>query len=296
MTPLPAFTVAAGQFPVFSPSSWREVEMTITDWVSAAADHGAQLLVFPEYASMSLAHLDPATCSDLHGQIAAMQAWREAWLSLHRRLAEAHRVYILAGSFPWREDDGRYYNRALFCAPDGKVEHQDKCLMTRFEREQWQISGQDRLKVFDTALGAIGVNICYDAEFPLLARTLVEAGAELILVPSCTDTLAGYHRVRVGAQARALEGQCHVVHAPLVGEASWSPAVDVNMGAAAIYGPPDFGFPDNGVLVQGTLNEPAWVYGEVDPARVLRARTEGAVFPYRHWPESQRAIATRVSL
>lgn len=281
-----AFRLAAAQFPAFSPERWADIETRIAQWVAEAAAERAQLLVFPEYGSMSLAHLDPATRGDLHGQIAAMQRYRDAWRDLHAQLAQAHGVYILAGSFPWQLDDGRYANRAFFCAPEGGIGHQDKCVMTRFEREQWQISGEPPLKVFETALGRIAVNICYDAEFPLLARAQAEAGAEIILVPSCTDTLAGYHRVRIGAQARALENQAYVVQSPIVGEAAWSPAIDVNIGAAGIYGPPDRGFPDDGVIAQGIINKPCWVYGEIDRSAVARVRESGAVRPFRHWPES----------
>lgn len=290
-----AFRIAAAQFPVFAPACFEDAATLVTRWVEDAVAQGAKLLVFPEYGAMSLAHLDAATRGDLHGQIAAMQAHREAWRDLHARLANTHGVYILAGSFPWQLDDGRTVNRAFFCAPGGLVDWQDKCVMTRFEREQWNIAANAPLKVFETALGRIAINICYDSEFPLLARAQAEAGAEIILVPSCTDTLAGYYRVKVGAQARALENQCYVVQSPIVGEAAWSPAVDVNIGAAGIYGPPDRGFPDDGVLVQGPLNEPCWVYGEIDPEQVRRVRGEGAVFPFRHWPESRVGAATRIS-
>jgi predicted amidohydrolase len=144
--------------------------------------------------------------------------------------------------------------------------------MTRFEREHWNVVPGGPLRVFDTRLGRIGVLICYDAEFPLLGRALIEAGVEILLVPSCTEALSGYSRVRVGAMARALEGQCVVVHSPTVGPASWSPAVDMNTGAAAIYGPPDLGFPETGVLAQGDLNAPGWVTAEVDRGSVARVR------------------------
>ena len=127
--------------------------------------------------------------------------------------------------------------------------------MTRFENEDWGIVAGDRLNVFVTPLGRLAVLICYDSEFPLLARAAVEAGAQVLLVPSCTETMRGYWRVRLGSQARALEGQCYAVHSPTVGEAAWSPAVDHNRGAAGIYGPPDrhagFAMPEDGVLAIG---------------------------------------------
>ena len=91
--------------------------------------------------------------------------------------------------------------------------------------------------MFDTTLGRIGVAICYDSEFPLLVRAMAEAGAEVVLVPSCTERISGYHRVRTGARARALENQIATVVSPTVGDALWSPAVDHNVGAAGIYVP-----------------------------------------------------------
>jgi predicted amidohydrolase len=289
-----AFVAAAAQYPVTQPDSWAQAEDHLAQWVAQAAAQGAKLLVFPEYASMSLAALfPPQVHGDLHAQLTALQTLRDDYLALHRRLAAQHHVYLLAGSFPWEVAPGRFHNRAWLCAPDGAAGFQDKQVMTRFEREQWRISGAAEPKVFDTALGRIGVSICYDAEFPLTARAQAEAGAELLLVPSCTDAAAGYHRVRVGAQARALENQCYVLMSPLVGEAPWSPAVDVNVGAAGIYAPPDRGFPDDGVLAQGTLNEPGWVYAEIDPAKVAEVRRSGQVFNYKHWAE-QAAVPVSV--
>jgi predicted amidohydrolase len=102
--------------------------------------------------------------------------------------------------------------------------------------------------------------------------------------------VAGYSRVEVAARARALENQCFVGVAPLVGEAAWSPATDINVGAAGLYGPPDLGFPPDGILARGELNRPGWVYGEIDPAAVARVRSEGQVLNHRHWQE-QGAVA-----
>jgi len=160
--------------------------------------------------------------------------------------------------------------------------------MTRFENEQWSISGGNEVRVFDTQLGRIGIAICYDSEFPLIARRMVERGADVILVPSCTDTLAGYWRVRIGCQARALENQCYVVQSPTVGAAPWSAAVDTNIGAAAVYTPVDRGFPDNGVAALGELNAAQWVYADIDPAGIATVRREGQVFNYRDWPAHVR--------
>ena len=66
----------------------------------------------------------------------------------------------------------------------------------------------------------------------MIARAIAEAGAEILIVPSCTESLAGYYRVRHACAARALENQIYVVQSPTVGDAPWSVAVNVNVGAA----------------------------------------------------------------
>ena len=141
------------------------------------------------------------------------------------------------------------------------------------------------------SLGRIGIAICYDAEFPLLVRALADAGAQIILVPSCTDTFAGYSRVKVACAARALENQCYVVQAPSVGEVPWSPAVDMNVGSAGVFGPPDLGFPGDGVVALGPLNAAEWIFGEIDLARVEKVRRDGAVLNHAHWREQPGAGA-----
>ncbi len=280
-----AFTLALAQYPIERLASFTAWEAKIAQWVEEAVAQGARLLVFPEYAPMELAALDPASMGDLAGSLRFVAGLRERIGAHHAALARRHGVHILAGSLPWPLDDGRVVNRAWLFAPNGKSGHQDKIVMTRFERERWHIDGGEQVRVFETALGRIGISICYDVEFPLIARAQMEAGAALILAPSCTDTLQGYWRVRIGAQARALEGQCFVGQAPTVGMAPWSPVVDENYGAAGLYAPPDGDAPDDGVLALGTLGAGQWVHAPVDLARVARWRTDGAVRPYAHWDE-----------
>lgn len=277
--------IAAAQYPVETLGSWEDYAAKLTRWVKQGAEGGAGLLVFPEYGAMELASLDPGTMGDLQGSIAFVSDLLPRVDALHADLAARFGVYILAASAPWQAPDGRFRNRARLFAPGGAVGVQDKLIMTRFEREEWGIVGGDDLAVFETALGRIGVCICYDSEFPLIARAMVEAGAEILLVPSCTDSLHGYHRVRIGAQARALEGQCYAVQAPTVGNADWSPAVDVNRGAAGVYGPPDRGFPDDGVIAMGVLDQPGWVFADLDLEAVRAVRADGGVLNVAHWPE-----------
>ena len=285
------FTIAAAQYPIEQLADWAAYAAKVTRWVDAAAAGGAALAVFPEYGAMELASLDPETMSDLAGSLASVSALLPQVDALHADLADRYGLHILAASAPCARGDGAYVNRARLFTPGGKVGVQDKLVMTRFEREQWQVSAGTPLRLFETELGKIGINICYDSEFPLLARAQIEAGMELLLVPSCTDSEHGYWRVRLGSQARALEGQCYAVHSPTVGTADWSPAVDTNRGAAAIYGPPDCGMPANGVLAIGEMDAAQWVFAEVDLASVAELRADGGVLNTRHWSEQPGAVS-----
>lgn len=263
------------------------------NWVREAAGQGADLLVFPEYGRMELAGLAGAdTAGDLEASLHAAAGYAEEADALMASLAEGYGVHILTASGPvFDEGAERPVNRAWLIGPDGFLGAQDKQIMTRFEREKWDVVPGDPLEVIDTPLGRIGTLICYDAEFPLLGRALIEQGAEIILCPSCTDSLAGFSRVRIGAMARALEGQCVTVQSPTVGDAKWSPATDENVGIASVYGPPDLGFSPTGIIAEGTLNTPGWTYADIDPQAVARVRTQGAVFNHAHWPESEKAAS-----
>ncbi len=281
--------LALAQYPIDWLDNWAAYTRKIETLVQNALLEGAEFLVFPEYFSMELASLFGAeVCACLEQQLDAMQSLHADFVALFERLARQHELHILAGTFPLRQADGRYRNRAWLFRPDGSRDYQDKLQMTRFESEQWLISAGDEIRVLDTAFGKVGVAVCYDSEFPQIARRQVEQGADLILVPSCTDTRAGYHRVRIGCQARALENQCFVAQSPTIGTADWSEAVDVNTGRAGVFAPVDYGYPDDGVVATGEEGVAGWVIAELDLARLADVRTSGQVFNHRDWDSQFR--------
>ncbi len=245
----------------------------------------ADLLVLPEYACVELgAALAGGNAADEAAELAAMVAAGPEILAAMRDAARRVGVWLLPGTLPLRRDDGRIVNRAPLIAPDGRMAVQEKRAMTRFESERWGITQGTDPNVFDTPWGRIGISVCYDVEFPKHVRTQVEAGAWLILAPSCTDTMHGFNRVRIGAAARAMENQCYVAITPTVGVAPWSAALDVNRGHAAVFGPVDRGFPEDGVLARGALDHDEWVFCTLDPARIAAVREHGQVRNHRDWP------------
>lgn len=275
--------VAAAQYaldPVESMSQWREKTRR---WVTQGAASGAELLVFPEYGALeAAAAAGQDIAGDLQGSLAAVSEAMPEMNACWAELARAHLVHILATSGPARRGK-TYVNAARLFTPAGRVGVQEKLIMTPFE-QGWGISTGNGLKVFGTELGRLGVAICYDAEFPLIVRAQAEAGAELVLIPSCTGLLSGHSRVRTAARARALENQIATVVSSTVGPAPWSPAIDDNVGAAGVFVPPDPAESMTGVLAEGGLNDPGWVVREIDLAALRRLRGQGEVRNRTDWP------------
>lgn len=283
--------VAAWQYPIERVPSWDAWRDKLAEGIADAASHGASICVVPEYASMELTALLPdAAQASLTAQLDGIQPMLPGYLETYAELARRHGVVIVGGSFPERVAGGAVHNRARVHGPGGDAVEIEKLQMTRFEREQWGVAAGSGQTVIDLgplgerfAGARLGVALCYDAEFPLLVRRLAAAGADVIAVPSCTDAAAGYHRVRVACQARALENQCFVVQAPTVGSAPWSIAVDENAGSAGVFAPPDRGMPDDGVVAIGPYGEPGWVVADLDLDAVAAVRAGGQVLGHRDW-------------
>jgi len=272
------------QYGVTAPADFDAYTAKLAALVAEGKDGGADLLVMPEYASMETAAFCPGT-GDAHAELLGVCALTPSLLALFQDLARRHRVWLLPGTLPWADADGVVRNRAPLIAPDGSARFQDKRVMTRFEAERWGVSPGAPPAVFGTPWGCIGIAICYDVEFPTLVRAQTAAGAWLILAPSCTDSLHGFNRVRLSARARALENQCFVAIAPTVGLAPSLATLDENHGYAAVFGPVDRGFPPDGVIATGTLDQPMWLFADLDPGRLDAVREDGAVRNFRDWPQ-----------
>ena len=248
--------------------------------VDTAADYECKLVVFPEYFSVQL-----LTLGDLHApmpaQVRSLARHVPEYLDLMSGLARRHGLYVCGGTFPVTEPGGgdTVYNRAFFFGPGGDYGVQGKLHMTRFESEEWLVSAESTLRVFETQFGKVAIAICYDVEFPEIARAAARAGAHILLVPACTDDRYGFLRVRYCAHARAIENQMYVVCAHTVGSLPMAPAVSLNYGQAAILTPSDFPFSRDGVLAEGQPNQEMMVIGELNLMTILETRTEGTVIP-----------------
>ncbi len=277
--------LALCQYGVTEPESFDAYAAKLESLVAEGVVGGADLLVMPEYACMETAAFCPGT-GDAHAELAGVCALQPRLLALFTDLARRHRIWLVPGSMPVGTPPGPVHNRAPLIDPQGRASFQDKRTMTRFESERWGVAPGALPRVFETPWGRIGIAICYDVEFPTLVRAQVEQGAWLILAPSCTDSLHGFNRVRLSARARALENQCFVAVAPTIGLAPALATLDENHGYAAIFGPVDRGFPEDGIIARGTMDQPAWLFADLDPARLHAVREDGAVRNFRDWPST----------
>lgn len=275
--------VAVAKYAIGMPADFDAFVARQRDVLAQAAHAGAQMAVLPEYLSLELAAtFDDTVRGNLHASLAATQAYRDAWLSLYADLARALSLFVQPGTFLTDVGGGRYRNRAWWFSPDGRKGFQDKLQLTAFEKDAGVVDGGDALHVVEAKGIRAGISVCYDSEFPLPVRAQYEAGARLLLVPSCTDTDAGARRVEVGCLARALENRIFVAQSVTAGIAEWSPALDVNTGEATIYAPMDRGLPADGILAR-TRGDETWAIADLDFALLEATRSNAQVANDRDW-------------
>ncbi|MCA8979639.1 MAG: GNAT family N-acetyltransferase [Planctomycetes bacterium] len=274
--------VATLQYFVRPIRNFSEFRDQVKSLVRTAADYECRLVVFPEFFTVQLLTLGDID-RPMVDQIRSLADRADEFVDLMSGLAREHGIYIASGTIPIRDPKRpeKVYNDCFFFAPDGRYETQGKMHMTRFEKEVWKVSPRKQLKVFETEFGRVAIAICYDAEFPEVARAAARQGALILIVPSFTDDRQAFLRVRYCAQARAIENQMFVIQSSTVGSLPMVPAVSLNYGQASILTPSDFPFARDGILAEGVPNQESMVIGELN-LRVLRtSRKHGAVVPLK---------------
>jgi 2-oxoglutarate ferredoxin oxidoreductase subunit alpha len=165
----------------------------------------------------------------------------ERFIDMFRKFSMKYNIYIIGGSHPELRD-GKIYNTAHLFTPTGHVYTQDKLHITPGERSAGDIEPGIGIRIFDTPLARIAIQVCYDIEFPEISRLLTLAGVEVIFVPFSTEEKKAYYRVRHCAQARAVENFVYVVMTGTIGNMSTAIGSIINYGQAAILTPSDFPF------------------------------------------------------
>jgi predicted amidohydrolase/ribosomal protein S18 acetylase RimI-like enzyme len=268
--------VASVQFQQRAIADVDEFFRNVEYFVDVVADYRADFVVFPELMTLQLLACETTKLGPAES-IEALTRHTPRFVSEMSAMALRYNVNIIAGSHPTRAEDGHIQNVAYVCLRDGSVHVQEKIHPTPNERYWWNIRGGDVIHAIPTDCGPIGVLVCYDVEFPELARRLADEGARLIFTPFCTDTRQGYLRVRYCAQARAIENQCYVVTAGTVGNLPNVENMDINYARSAIITPCDFPFARDGVAAEASENVETVVFADLDLSSLAWARAEGTV-------------------
>ncbi|MEO0223735.1 MAG: nitrilase-related carbon-nitrogen hydrolase [candidate division WOR-3 bacterium] len=126
------------------------------------------------------------------------------------KLSREKKVYILAGSLFYKEN-GNYYNRSFLFNRKGEiVGYYSKMKLFKPLNEHIIFKPGEKIGVFETEFGKIGVMICYDLRFPEIARKITFEGARIIFVPS-EWPLVRIEHFKTLIKARAIENQLFVV-------------------------------------------------------------------------------------
>jgi predicted amidohydrolase len=183
--------VASLQYFIRPVQTFEQFRDQVTALVETAADYKVHLLVFPEYFTVQLLTLGDVK-KPIREQVRDLARQAPRFLDFMKALAVANRIYIVAGTIPVLDDGSDpVYNDSFIFSPSGSHGVQGKLHMTRFEREEWNVSARSAFRIFDTTFGRLAITICYDVEFPEIARAAGREGAHILVVPSCTDERQG---------------------------------------------------------------------------------------------------------
>lgn len=248
-------------------------------FVDAVSGYHSDFILFPELFNAPLMALfnDLSTPDAIRALAGYTNTFRDKFVEL----AVAYNINIIGGSMPIYED-GKLYNGCYLCKRNGEYELQKKIHVTPDEYSVWGTVGGNHLQTFNTDCGKIGILICYDSEFPELARLLAEESMDILFVPFLTDTQNGYHRIRHCAQARAIENECYVVIAGCVGNLPKVTNMDIQYAQSAVFSPCDFAFPTSGVVSEATPNTEMTLISDVDVDLLKELRANGSV---RNWKD-----------
>ena len=212
-----AVGVAVAQFAPGADAA-RNLE-SVRDLATLAVERGATLVVFPEYSSYFTPELGPDS-------LAAAEPLDGPFVAGVGAIAKVLGIHIVAGMLEVTPSGDRFSNTVIAVGPSGGrvASYRKMHLYDAFgQREsEWVQPGPiDAPETFGFAGFTVGIQTCYDLRFPEVTRRLVDAGADLVVVPSewVRGPLKEQHW-RTLVTARAIENTIFVAaadHAPPIG-------------------------------------------------------------------------------
>lgn len=253
-------------------------------FVGTASDYRADFVIFPELFTLALLSLVDARAPGVAAR--RLADFTPQYLELFSDLSVRYHINIVGGSHFTLEGDC-LYNVSYVFLRDGRIGKQYKLHVTPNEHRWWGISPGNRLEVFDTDCGRVAINICYDVEFPELARYAASQDVRLLLVPFNTNERSGYTRVRSCAMARAVENHMYVAISGCVGNLPFVDNTDIHYAQSAVFSPADFAFSPGGVVVEASANIAQVLVHDVDIELIRRHRHNGTT---RNWRDRRKDL------
>lgn len=270
--------VASVQYPVHPVASFDDFARQVEHASFVASDYGCDFVLFPELFTLQLLS---AEAEKLPGEAAIerLSHYTPRLRELFTDLARRHNINLIGGTHLSRIESGAIRNICYVALRDGQLHERHKLHATPSEARFWGVSGGGvrDAEPIDTDRGRIGVMICYDSEFPELARRLTDAGVGLFFVPFCTDDRHGYLRVRYSCHARAVENQAMLVLAGTVGNLPGVGNFDIQYAQNVVLTPCDTPFARDGVAAEATPNVDQILMADLDLSSLAAARSHGTV-------------------
>lgn len=261
-------------------TSFKQFAQQCEYFTDVASNYKSDFALFPELFTTQLLSLHEYKSMSPEDSIRKLDDYTEDYINLFSRLALEYNINIIAGTHLQVEND-HLYNISYLFKRDGTYEKQYKIHITSNEAKWWGVRPGNEIKVFNTDCGKVAINVCYDVEFPEMARIACNKGAKILFVPFSTDEKHGHLRVKLCAQARAIENQIIVATAGTVGNIPSVDNMDINYAQSGIYTPSDFAFPPDGVAGEASTNIETVVIADLDLAAIERARNTGTVLNWK---------------
>jgi len=266
--------IAVVQYEMRRVSSFEEFGRNCEYFIDVASDYKSDFVLFPELVTNQLLSLVEAHRPGLAAR--ELAHFTEPYLEMFTRLAIKYDVNVIGGSHFTVEGD-QLYNVSYLFRRDGTIGKQYKLHITPNERRWWGVVPGNRMNVFDTDRGRIAINVCYDVEFPELARIAADKGAQILFVPFNTDVRSGYLRVRLCAQARCIENHLYAAISGCIGNLPFVENADIHYAQSGLFTPADIPFSRDAVAAECQPNIETLIIHDVDLELLKRHRQSGTV-------------------
>ena len=142
----------------------------------------------------------------------------EVYTFLSELAAEQH-SYLIGGSVPERDEEGKIYNTSYIFDRNGELigKHRKVHLFDidvpggQYFKESDVLTKGEKATVFDTEFGKMGVCICFDIRFPELFLQMRKAGARMVFVPAAFNMTTGPAHWETLFRGRALDQQIYML-------------------------------------------------------------------------------------